>query len=152
MHCRGPRGPPPLSSPQNSPFYEAKKLASLSVLAPRLLQVISKTMPDSNVHRGDPELGGRQPHTHYHNVYGMLMARSTFEGLQRARPDKRPFVLTRANYIGGHRYAATWTGDNLANWEHLHFSIPMALNLVSACNPPASELKRTRSGNVWRLV
>lgn len=88
-------------------------------------------MPDTNVHRGDEALGGRQSHVHYHNVYGMLMARSTFEGLQAARPDQRPFVLTRANYIGGHRYAATWTGDNLANWEHLHFSIPMALNLVS---------------------
>ncbi|GAQ86902.1 Glucosidase II catalytic (alpha) subunit and related enzymes [Klebsormidium nitens] len=102
---------------------------------PAVFKVINKTMPDSNVHRGDPGLGGRQAHTHYHNVYGMLMARSTFEGLQQARPDQRPFVLTRANYIGGHRYAATWTGDNLANWEHLHFSIPMVLNLGLSGQP-----------------
>lgn len=60
----------------------------------------------------------------------MFQARSTYEGMLLANPDKRPFVLTRAAFIGAQRYAATWTGDNLANWEHLNMSIPMALNLV----------------------
>lgn len=64
-------------------------------------------------------------------VYGMFQARSTYEGMKLADPNKRPFVLTRAAFIGAHRYAATWSGDNLANWEHLNMSIPMALNLVS---------------------
>jgi hypothetical protein len=63
-------------------------------------------------------------------VYGMFQARSTYEGMLLADANKRPFVLTRAAFIGAHRYAATWTGDNLANWEHLGMSIPMALNLV----------------------
>lgn len=61
----------------------------------------------------------------------MLMARSTFEGMKMASGQKRPFVLTRAGFIGSQRYAATWTGDNLANWDHLHMSIPMVLQLVS---------------------
>lgn len=60
----------------------------------------------------------------------MFQARSTYEGMLLADKEKRPFVLTRASYIGGHRYAATWTGDNLSNWEHLYMSIPMAINLV----------------------
>lgn len=60
----------------------------------------------------------------------MLQARSTYEGMALANASTRPFVLTRAGYIGSHRYAATWTGDNLANWEHLNMSIPMAMNLV----------------------
>lgn len=61
----------------------------------------------------------------------MLMARSTYEGMKLADENKRPFVLTRAGFIGSQRYAATWTGDNLSNWDHLHMSISMVLQLVS---------------------
>lgn len=32
------------------------------------LQAVTKTMPESNIHRGDGELGGCQNHAHYHNV------------------------------------------------------------------------------------
>ena len=63
-----------------------------------------------------------------HNVYGMQMTRSSYDGLLRAHPDKRPFVLTRSTYAGGQRYAVTWTGDNTSDWEHLKLSIPMVLN------------------------
>lgn len=34
-----------------------------------LFQVVTKTMPDSNIHRGDDELGGCQNHAYYHNVF-----------------------------------------------------------------------------------
>jgi hypothetical protein len=61
----------------------------------------------------------------------MLMARSTYEGMVMSSTAKRPFVLTRAGFIGSQRYAAIWTGDNLSNWEHLHMSISMVLQLVS---------------------
>ena len=64
-------------------------------------------------------------------VYGMLMARSTYEGMKMANGEKHPFILTRAGFVGSQRYAATWTGDNLANWEHLHLSVTMVLQLVS---------------------
>jgi alpha-glucosidase len=102
---------------------------------PAVFNVASKTMPLDNVHRADAELGGTGTHARYHNVYGMLMARATREGMQRARPARRPFVLTRANHLGGQRYAATWTGDNLATWEHLDASIPMILNLGLSGQP-----------------
>ncbi|CAE6012699.1 unnamed protein product [Arabidopsis arenosa] len=68
-------------------------------------------------------------------VYGMLMARSTYEGMELADKNKRPFVLTRAGFIGSQRYAATWTGDNLSNWEHLHMSISMVLQLGLSGQP-----------------
>ena len=75
----------------------------------------------------------------------MLMARSTYEGMKLANENKRPFVLTRAGFIGSQRYAATWTGDNLSNWDHLHMSIPMVLQLVSdmriLCCLPDAKLK-----------
>ena len=86
------------------------------------------TMPIEIVHKA----GGTVPrgkHERYHNVYGMNMIRGTRKGIMDANPDKRPFVLSRSNYLGGHRYAATWTGDNLASWEHLKMSIPMSINL-----------------------
>ncbi|HEX8188823.1 MAG TPA: TIM-barrel domain-containing protein [Pyrinomonadaceae bacterium] len=85
-----------------------------------------KTFPLDAGHAGD---GAPGTHARYHNVYGMQMARSTFEGLKRLRPDARPFVLTRAGYAGVQRYSAVWTGDNVASWDHLRLSIPMLLNL-----------------------
>lgn len=102
---------------------------------PAVFKVVTKTMPEKNVHLGDPEFGGRQIHSHYHNVYGMLMARSTHEGMKLASENKRPFVLTRAGFIGSQRYAATWTGDNLSTWEHLHMSISMVLQLSLSGQP-----------------
>ncbi|XP_024015118.1 uncharacterized protein LOC18025210 isoform X2 [Eutrema salsugineum] len=102
---------------------------------PAIFKVVTKTMPENNIHRGDDELGGVQNHSHYHNVYGMLMARSTYEGMELADKNKRPFVLTRAGFIGSQRYAATWTGDNLSTWEHLHMSISMVLQLGLSGQP-----------------
>src|SRR5439155_2463687 len=41
----------------------------------------------------------------------------------------RPFVLTRATYAGGQRYAAVWAGDNVSEWTHLRGSIPVLLGM-----------------------
>lgn len=85
-----------------------------------------KTFPLTVKHQGDGQPG---THARYHNVYGMQMARATFEGLRRLRPNERPFVLTRAGYAGVQRFSAVWTGDNVASWDHLRLSIPMLVNL-----------------------
>lgn len=77
-------------------------------------------------HAGDGSPGN---HARYHNVYGMQMARASFEGLRKLRPEKRPMVLTRAGFAGVQRYAAVWTGDNSPTWTHLALSIPMLTNL-----------------------
>ncbi|KAK6137708.1 hypothetical protein DH2020_028543 [Rehmannia glutinosa] len=68
-------------------------------------------------------------------VYGMLMAKSTYKGMKLANRHKRPFVLSRAGFVGSQRYAATWTGDNTSDWEHLQMSIPMVLNLGLSGQP-----------------
>jgi len=47
------------------------------------------------------------------------MARATYQGLKKFSYPKRPFVITRAAYAGTQRYTSTWTGDNVATWEHL---------------------------------
>lgn len=85
-----------------------------------------KTFPLSVRHAGD---GKPSHHARYHNVYGMQMARTTYEAVKHLRPERRPFVLTRAGFAGVQRYSAVWTGDNVATWEHLALSIPMLCNL-----------------------
>jgi alpha-glucosidase len=102
---------------------------------PAVFNVQTKTMPVENHHRADPDLGGPGPHARYHNVYGLLMVQATREGVMAANPTKRPFVLSRANFIGGQRYAAMWTGDNTADWSHLEASVPMALNMGLSGQP-----------------
>jgi alpha-glucosidase len=83
---------------------------------PAVMEVPNKTFPDDVRHDFD---GNPCSHRKAHNVYGMQMARATFEGVKRFSYPKRPFVITRSAYAGTQRYTSTWTGDNVASWEHL---------------------------------
>jgi len=98
---------------------------------PSIFNVQSKTMPLDVVHRIDSDdfAPRRTSHLEMHNVYGQLNSRATYEGLLRLQPDVRPFVLTRATYSGGQRYAATWTGDNASSWQHLKMGMQQLVNL-----------------------
>ncbi|HLH21590.1 MAG TPA: TIM-barrel domain-containing protein [Chloroflexota bacterium] len=84
------------------------------------------TMPPDVVQPGDdtPRL-----HAQVHNLYGSQMARATREGLARLRPERRPFVITRAGYAGVQRDALHWTGDNSSWWEQVAMSMPQLQNL-----------------------
>lgn len=57
------------------------------------------------------------------NIYALLMARSTYEGTKALLKNKRPFNLTRSGFSGIQRYAAVWTGDNVAYDEHMMLGI-----------------------------
>lgn len=116
----------------------------------------TKVMPENAMHAGGQyrsfegaEAQDVSPgdHARFHNVYGMLMAQATREGIVKAQPNKRPFVLTRASYLGGHRYAATWTGDNSATWTDLEQSVPMVLSLGLSGQPFAGPDIGGFSGN-----
>jgi len=93
--------------------------------------VPSKTMPENTPHRIDePGFKTRvASHVEIHDVFGMENCRATYEGLLKLAPNQRPFVLTRASYAGGQRFASTWTGDNSSTWNHLRMTTPMLLNL-----------------------
>jgi alpha-glucosidase len=69
--------------------------------------------------------GRKSTYAENRNLFGLLMSRATFEGLQRLQPDRRPFVITRAGFAGIQRYAVTWTGDNNASWDGLVLQISM---------------------------
>ncbi|AKF10761.1 TIM-barrel domain-containing protein [Sandaracinus amylolyticus] len=62
-----------------------------------------------------------------HNVYALLQARATREGLREAHPDRRPFILCRAGFAGIQREAAVWTGDAPSTWWSLEQVLPMLL-------------------------
>ena len=73
---------------------------------------------------------GEQGHETYHNQYAAGMAKASREGFLQARPDQRPFLVTRSNFLAGGRYAAVWTGDSVSNYAYLRKSIPTCLNLA----------------------
>ena len=68
-------------------------------------------------------------HRKARNIYGMQMARSAQEGSAFQNPGKRPFVLTRSGFAGIQRYAAAWTGDNVASEEHMMAGIRLVNSL-----------------------
>ena len=98
---------------------------------PSVFNTPEKTIPSNVLHRIDEPGFAKRTATHaeIHNIYGTENSRATFEGLLRLQPDKRPFVLTRATFAGGQRYAVTWTGDNSSTWNHLRMATPMLENL-----------------------
>jgi alpha-glucosidase len=99
---------------------------------PSVFDVPTKTIDLDAIHKGD---GAVCTHAEFHNAYGLEMTRATYEGILKLRPDKRPFVLTRASFAGGERYAAAWTGDNVATWEHLGMALTMCLGMSISGQP-----------------
>jgi len=92
------------------------------------------TIPYDIPHRGGADLPAG-PHLLYHNAYGRLMVDATRKGVLAANPEKRPFVLTRSNLLGGQRYAATWTGDNYADEKFMKVTVPMSVTLGLSGQP-----------------
>jgi alpha-glucosidase len=83
---------------------------------PAVMEVPGKTFPMDVRHDYD---GNPCSHRKAHNIYGTQMARATYEGVKRFSYPKRPFIITRSAYSGAQRYTSSWTGDNVASWEHL---------------------------------
>jgi alpha-glucosidase len=79
--------------------------------------------------------GENSTHAKNRNVFALLMARATYEGLERLRPDRRPYMITRAAYAGIQRYSTMWTGDTNSTWEALGLNIPMFTSLGLSGQP-----------------
>ena len=79
--------------------------------------------------------GEKSTHAKNRNVFALLMARATYEGLERLRPDQRPYVITRAAYAGIQRYSTMWTGDTNSTWDSLALNIPMFTTLGLSGEP-----------------
>lgn len=75
-----------------------------------------QAMPDNVIFDFD---GKKATQLEAHNLYGYLMARSSFESFKKYGGNKRPFVMTRSAFAGVQRYATVWSGDNQAKDEHI---------------------------------
>ena len=82
-------------------------------------------MPDNVLFNYD---GQTASHLQGRNIYGLNMARASFEGFRKAL-NKRPFILTRSGYAGLQRYTAIWTGDNRAEDDHMLMGVRLLTSL-----------------------
>lgn len=73
--------------------------------------------------------GQKIRHDKVHNLFGYYMTRSASEAFKRLVPDKNILMYSRSSYIGMHRYAGIWQGDNRAFWSHLLMNIQMMPSL-----------------------
>ncbi|MCW5917702.1 MAG: DUF5110 domain-containing protein, partial [Ferruginibacter sp.] len=72
--------------------------------------------------------GKKTTHLQAHNVYALLMAKSSYLGAK-AATNERPFNLTRAGYAGLQRYTAIWTGDNISADDHMLLGVRLVNSL-----------------------
>jgi len=99
---------------------------------PDVFESPTGTMDDNSIFY---DFGLQSSHRKIHNVYGSTMAKATFDGISGLMENKRPFVLSRAGFSGLQKYAASWTGDNTSNFDHLRLQIPMLLNMGLSGTP-----------------
>jgi alpha-glucosidase len=92
---------------------------------------------------------GTQAHETFHNQYAAGMAQASRAGFLQARPDQRPFLVTRSNFLAGGRHAAIWTGDSVSNYAYLRKGLPTCLNLALSGMPFTGGDIGGFAGNVW---
>ena len=62
-------------------------------------------------------------------VQALLMTRATRDAQLAAKPNERPFTVSRAGGPGLQRYAQTWSGDNTTSWESLKWNLRTGLQM-----------------------
>jgi len=93
---------------------------------PAVFDTASNTFPDDVLHQ---DFGIATPHAQVHQVYGMNMARASYEGYRAARSNDRPFIITRSGWAGVQRYSMVWTGDNHSSWASMLLDIQLNLSM-----------------------
>ncbi|KPI85947.1 putative alpha glucosidase II subunit [Leptomonas seymouri] len=98
---------------------------------PSVFNAPKGSMPKDAMHTLDD--GHTVSHGTIHNAFGLYTIQAVYKGMLEAggaqAPPERPFILTRSFFAGSQRYAAMWTGDNMARWDHLENSVPELLSL-----------------------
>lgn len=64
-------------------------------------------------------------------LYAFNLHKATYHGWNNneKRKGKRNFIIGRGGFIGLHRFAGLWTGDNSSSWDFLRVSVAQVLSL-----------------------
>lgn len=62
-----------------------------------------------------------------HNTWGYQEEKATYAALLRLRPGTRPFLISRASFVGAGAVTGHWTGDNISKWLYLRAIVQGAL-------------------------
>ncbi len=84
------------------------------------------TLPPYTQHNKDGISGN---HQEIHNLYGLLMNKAAYEGIQKINPEKRPWIFSRSGWAGLQRYAWNWTGDIESSWQALKQTLTTIIGL-----------------------
>ncbi|KAH7333765.1 glycosyl hydrolases family 31-domain-containing protein [Rhizoctonia solani] len=73
----------------------------------------------------------RLPAIRIWSLYAFNLHKATYNGWNYSprRKGKRNFIIGRGGFIGLHRYAGLWTGDNASSWDFLRVSVAQVLSL-----------------------
>ncbi|MCU0315439.1 MAG: hypothetical protein MUC92_02475 [Fimbriimonadaceae bacterium] len=72
---------------------------------------------------------GTARHWEHRNQFALGMQMATHQGFLKAKPNERPFILSRSGFTGSSRYAAIWTGDNVSNDFYLRHSVTTTIGM-----------------------
>lgn len=73
--------------------------------------------------------GEKRPDILARNLYALKQTSLSRETMKAARPNVRPWVLSRSGFAGIQRYAANWSGDTNSSFESLRTSISLSLSM-----------------------
>ncbi|KAG9091528.1 hypothetical protein FRC06_000527, partial [Ceratobasidium sp. 370] len=64
-------------------------------------------------------------------LYAFNLHKATFNGLEHhpTRKGKRNLIIGRGGFIGLHRHAGLWTGDNSSDWDFMKVSVAQIMSL-----------------------
>lgn len=84
----------------------------------------------------DPTKLSRKKAIEIWSLYSYNLHKATYHGLNNIhklspalewRENRRNFIIGRGSFVGSHRFAGLWTGDNASTWEFLDISVAQVL-------------------------
>jgi alpha-glucosidase (family GH31 glycosyl hydrolase) len=93
---------------------------------------------DSDGWSGDPNAAKQKKAIEIWSLYSYNLHKATYHGLNNIhtlspslkwREKRRNFIIGRGSFVGSHRFAGLWTGDNSSTWDFLNISVAQVLAL-----------------------